>query len=147
MLELLRRSVDELGSTVVVVTHDPRVASYADRVVLLVDGKVAQDTTVHGRGPGPRAHALRLARRDRVLALALRNLFARKFRAISTASSVFFGVAMVSGTLFISESVNRSFDNLFGEVNAGIDVTVRERASWSTTRSTRARRPASTNRS
>ena len=61
-----------------------------------------------------------------MLSLAIRNLFARKFRAISTASSVFFGVSMVSGTLFIYESVNRSFDNLFGEVNAGIDVTVRE---------------------
>jgi putative ABC transport system ATP-binding protein len=48
VLDLLRRSVDELGRTVVVVTHDPRVASYADRVVLLVDGEVAQDETVSG---------------------------------------------------------------------------------------------------
>jgi putative ABC transport system ATP-binding protein len=48
VMELLRRSVDELGRTVVVVTHDPRVASYADRVVLLIDGKVATDTTVTG---------------------------------------------------------------------------------------------------
>ncbi|MDQ2630826.1 MAG: ABC transporter permease, partial [Actinomycetota bacterium] len=62
-----------------------------------------------------------------MLGLALRNLVARKFRAISTASSVFFGVAMVAGTLLINESVNRSFDNLFGAANAGIDVTVRER--------------------
>jgi putative ABC transport system ATP-binding protein len=46
VLELLRRSVDELGRTVVVVTHDSRVASYADRVVLLVDGKIETDTTV-----------------------------------------------------------------------------------------------------
>jgi putative ABC transport system ATP-binding protein len=46
VLELLRRSVDEFGRTVVMVTHDPRVASYADRVVLLVDGKVASDTPV-----------------------------------------------------------------------------------------------------
>ena len=46
VLELLRRSVDELGRTVVMVTHDPRVASYADRVVVLVDGRVADDTTV-----------------------------------------------------------------------------------------------------
>jgi putative ABC transport system ATP-binding protein len=37
-----------LGRTVVVVTHDSRVASYADRLVLLVDGKVAQDTAVQG---------------------------------------------------------------------------------------------------
>jgi len=48
VLELLRRSVDEFGHTVVLVTHDPRVASYADRVVLLVDGKVAEDTRVTG---------------------------------------------------------------------------------------------------
>lgn len=48
VLDLLRRSVDELRRTVVIVTHDPRVASYADRVVLLVDGKVAEDTEVTG---------------------------------------------------------------------------------------------------
>ena len=48
VLELLRRSVDELGRTVIMVTHDPRVAAYADRVVMLVDGKVASDTRVEG---------------------------------------------------------------------------------------------------
>jgi putative ABC transport system ATP-binding protein len=48
VLELLRRSVDEFGRTVVMVTHDPKVASYADRVVLLVDGKVASDMPVEG---------------------------------------------------------------------------------------------------
>ena len=62
-----------------------------------------------------------------MLSLALRNFAARKFRAISTALSVFFGVAMVAGTLLINESVNRSFDSLFVEINAGIDVTVRDR--------------------
>jgi putative ABC transport system ATP-binding protein len=48
VLELLRRSVDELGRTVILVTHDPKVASYADRVVMLVDGKVSSDTEVEG---------------------------------------------------------------------------------------------------
>jgi putative ABC transport system ATP-binding protein len=48
VLELLRRSVDELGRTVIMVTHDPRVASYANRVVLLVDGQVSRDTRVEG---------------------------------------------------------------------------------------------------
>lgn len=46
VLELLRRSVDELGRSVIVVTHDPRVASYADRVVMLVDGGVSHDASV-----------------------------------------------------------------------------------------------------
>ena len=48
VLDLLRRSVDELGRTVIMVTHDPRVAAYADRVVMLVDGAVSSDTVVDG---------------------------------------------------------------------------------------------------
>jgi putative ABC transport system ATP-binding protein len=39
VLELLRRTVRELGQTVVMVTHDPVAASFADRVVLLADGR------------------------------------------------------------------------------------------------------------
>jgi putative ABC transport system ATP-binding protein len=40
IMSLLRRSCDELGQTTVVVTHDPRAAAYADRVVFLGDGQV-----------------------------------------------------------------------------------------------------------
>ena len=40
MLGFLRRSVRELGQSIVMVTHDPRGAAYADRVVFLADGKV-----------------------------------------------------------------------------------------------------------
>jgi putative ABC transport system ATP-binding protein len=41
VLAFLRRSVRELGQTIVLVTHDPVAASYADRVVLLADGRLA----------------------------------------------------------------------------------------------------------
>jgi putative ABC transport system ATP-binding protein len=41
VLSILRSSVDELGQTVVMVTHDPRAAARADRVVLLADGRLA----------------------------------------------------------------------------------------------------------
>jgi putative ABC transport system ATP-binding protein len=40
MLSFLRRSVSELGQSVVMVTHDAHAAAYADRVVFLADGKV-----------------------------------------------------------------------------------------------------------
>jgi putative ABC transport system ATP-binding protein len=43
VLGLLRKSVDEYQQTVVMVTHDPRVASYADRVVVLTDGQIVHD--------------------------------------------------------------------------------------------------------
>ena len=43
VLNLLRRAVDEFGQTVVMVTHDANAAAVADRVVVLVDGRVVQD--------------------------------------------------------------------------------------------------------
>lgn len=43
VLTLLRRSVDEIGQTVVMVTHDPVAAAYTDRVVFLADGRVVDE--------------------------------------------------------------------------------------------------------
>jgi putative ABC transport system ATP-binding protein len=40
VLEFLRRAVSEHGQSIVIVTHDPRAAAYADRVVFLADGRV-----------------------------------------------------------------------------------------------------------
>lgn len=43
LLEFMRRAVRELGQTIVMVTHDPVAAGYADRVVFLSDGKVVDE--------------------------------------------------------------------------------------------------------
>ncbi|WUC79457.1 ABC transporter ATP-binding protein [Streptomyces sp. NBC_00536] len=43
VLGFLRRSVDELGQTIVMVTHDPVAASYADRVLYLADGRIVDE--------------------------------------------------------------------------------------------------------
>ena len=43
VLHLLRRAADEFGQTVVMVTHDPDAASYADRLLILRDGQVVHD--------------------------------------------------------------------------------------------------------
>ncbi len=47
VLDLLRRCTREFGQTIVMVTHDPVAAAYADRVVFLADGRLA------GRIDGP----------------------------------------------------------------------------------------------
>jgi putative ABC transport system ATP-binding protein len=52
VLALLRRVVDESGTTILMVTHDPRAAAMSDEVVLLRDGLVA------GRLPLSHEHAL-----------------------------------------------------------------------------------------
>ncbi|MDG4531297.1 ABC transporter ATP-binding protein [Streptomyces sp. AV19] len=43
VLGFLRRSVDELGQTIVMVTHDAVAASYADRVLYLADGRIVDE--------------------------------------------------------------------------------------------------------
>src|SRR5918995_3563278 len=43
ILDLLRQSVDDYGQTTVMVTHDPRAATVADRVLFLADGAVVND--------------------------------------------------------------------------------------------------------
>jgi putative ABC transport system ATP-binding protein len=43
LLNLLRNSVDELGQTVIMVTHDAVAASYADRLLVLGDGRIVHD--------------------------------------------------------------------------------------------------------
>ena len=43
VLSILRHAVDDDGQTVVIVTHDARAASYADRVVFLRDGRIVDE--------------------------------------------------------------------------------------------------------
>jgi putative ABC transport system ATP-binding protein len=43
ILTFMRKAVDDLGQTIVMVTHDPIAASYADRVVFLVDGAIVDE--------------------------------------------------------------------------------------------------------
>jgi putative ABC transport system ATP-binding protein len=43
VLGFLRNSVREMGQTVVMVTHDPVAASYADRVIFLADGRIVDE--------------------------------------------------------------------------------------------------------
>jgi putative ABC transport system ATP-binding protein len=43
----MRATVDDMGQTVVMVTHDPRAAGYADRVLFLADGRIVHEL----RGP------------------------------------------------------------------------------------------------
>ncbi len=43
ILAFMRSAVDDLGQTIVMVTHDPYAAAYADRVVFLVDGRIVNE--------------------------------------------------------------------------------------------------------
>ena len=57
---LLRQVSDDWGRSVLMVTHDPRIASFAQRLVLMRDGRVVDDLALDGSHEGPR-HALERA--------------------------------------------------------------------------------------
>ena len=62
-----------------------------------------------------------------MLALTLRGLGARKLRTALTATSIVLGVALVSGTFILTDTINRSFDRIFAQGASGYDVAVTPR--------------------
>ena len=54
ILTFMRQAVDDLGQTIVMVTHDPIAAGYADRVVFLADGTIVDEMPEPDRRDGAR---------------------------------------------------------------------------------------------
>jgi putative ABC transport system permease protein len=59
-----------------------------------------------------------------VLGLAVRGLAARKMRALTTTLAVLLGVALMSGTYILTDTINKSFDDIFDEAVKGTDVAL-----------------------
>jgi putative ABC transport system ATP-binding protein len=58
---LLRQVATEWGRSVLMVTHDPRIAAYAKRLVLMKDGKIVDDLPLDGDGGDAAKHAMERA--------------------------------------------------------------------------------------
>ena len=92
------------------VTHDVRAATIADRIVYLADGRIVKDVgrstaaeiIVRGRGGEPA-----------MTSVALKGLAGRKLRAFLTALAIVLGVAMVSGTYVLTDTIQSAFDQIF----------------------------------
>jgi len=59
-----------------------------------------------------------------MVAIALRNLWARRLRTFLTAFAVVLGVMMIAGTYVLTDTIERSFDDIFTEANEGVDAVV-----------------------
>ncbi len=59
-----------------------------------------------------------------MLALSLRGIATRKLRTALTAFAVVLGVALVSGTYLLTDTIDKSFDEVFTTANRGVDVVV-----------------------
>ncbi|MBA3364727.1 MAG: FtsX-like permease family protein [Actinobacteria bacterium] len=59
-----------------------------------------------------------------MISVALRGLAGRKFRALLTAIAIVLGVAMISGTLVLTDTIDRAFTRIFVDSYAGTDAVV-----------------------
>lgn len=62
--------------------------------------------------------------------VALKGVLARKGRIVTTAIAVMLGVAFVTGTLVLSDTIVKVFNDLFADVNDGTDAIVREESTF-----------------
>jgi putative ABC transport system permease protein len=65
-----------------------------------------------------------------VLKTAVRNLLAHKLRLLVTGLSVMLGVAFIAGTLVLTDTITKTFDDLFSDALADTDAMVRAKASF-----------------
>src|SRR5664279_5556832 len=78
-----------------------------------------------------------------MFATALRNVWAHKLRLIATTLSIMLGVAFMAGTLVLTDTMRRTYDNLFSTVYQGTDAVVRAKAAFEMTGAMRGRVDAS----
>ncbi len=62
----------------------------------------------------------------------LRGLFGRKLRTILTAVAIILGVAMVSGTFVLTDSIDKAFNSIFTDSRKGSDAVITGKAATST---------------
>ena len=91
------------------VTHDPRAAAIADRILYLADGMIVLEqqgaTAVGGAGDDEQARFTRSS----VIRIALKDLLGRKLRLVLTSLAIVMGVAMISGTFVLTDTINAGF--------------------------------------
>ena len=122
VLGLLRRAVDQFAQTVVMVTHDPVAAAFADSVAFLSTADWSRRCGI--RPPNGWSIAWPDWGVD-VVRLTVASLWARRRRFASVFAAVILGVAFLTGTLVLGDTLSRNFDRLFTNASAGTDVVVR----------------------
>ena len=68
-----------------------------------------------------------------MLTTTLRTMVAHKLRLLLTAASIALGVALLAGTLVLTNTMGVAFDQLFGKISAGTDAVVRAEAPYTAT--------------
>src|SRR5215212_7387346 len=68
-----------------------------------------------------------------MLTTTFRSMLAHKARLVLTTASIALGVALLSGTLILTNTMGIAFDMLFGKIGSGTDAVVRAEAPYTAT--------------
>ena len=102
------------------VTHEARAAAIADRILFLADGLIVKEL------PRSQPHDV-LAAMESITArdeVRPQGLLGRKLRTALTAIAIVLGVAMVSGTFVLTDSIDKAFDTIFTDVRQGSNAVI-----------------------
>ena len=132
ILDALWRSCVERGQTVVLVTHDSKAAAYADRVLVIGDGRIRDTIELGRRDIARRDAAHRAARQARAVGpatmsltdLAFRSLRARPLRAVLSGLGVALGVAVLFAGLATNAGVEASVRSTVNDLVGRADLRV-----------------------
>ena len=140
IMEVLTKLNREQGITVIVVTHDPDVAAYADRVVTFRDGVIISDTRKDGAGvrggAGGNAAAPEMADRTALLVdevwtfasmamvAAGRAIKRNKLRAALTMLGIFIGVAAVITMVAVGDGARASVEAQINSLGTNLLIVV-----------------------
>ena len=139
VLGFLRSSVREMGQTIVMVTHDPVAASYADRVVFLRDGQIVSEIVPSDAVDRPRPPQ---EPGGVMLKTTLAGLRAHKLRLLLTAVAITLGVGFISGTFVLTDTMDKGIGKTFAKSADKVDYAVVPKDEYRATvcRPTRSRR-------
>ena len=138
VLGFLRQCVQDYGQSIVMVTHDPRAASFADRVLVLSDGSITQDMdhptyddilAVFAEHDDPDNGPVDVEPAARepeptMFRIGLRDTKAHFRRFIMSIIAIALGVAFVVGSFCFREMLNDQVSQMMGS-NSDADVYVR----------------------
>ncbi len=141
VMEIIRRLNRQQGITIIVVTHDPDIAAYADRIVTFRDGAVISDvrkeesaehaaaesaTAAATAGDGELAEVGEEARTFGAMALvaAARALTRNKLRAALTMLGIFIGVAAVIAMVAVGDGARSSVQDQIASLGTNLLVVL-----------------------
>src|SRR5690349_21432519 len=75
-----------------------------------------------------------------MLTMSLKGVLAHRFRLLTTALAIVLGVSFMAGTLVLTDTIGRTFDNLFSDVYRGTDAIVRATSTFDGPQNTGAQR-------